>query len=122
MFNVAHAQPGMTIAIFGAGGVGLMALLGAVCAGATAIVVDPLEHKRALARELSGFIPVGGILIKSAIAYAGTVVVGEGATFYELHGRHMAKVDAAKVYDEARASAQSFARDMLARIRGNGSS
>ena len=45
---------------------------------------------RALARELSGFIPVGGILIKSAIAYAGTVVVGEGATFYELHGRHMA--------------------------------
>jgi uncharacterized protein (DUF697 family) len=77
---------------------------------------------RALARELSGFIPVGGILIKSAIAYAGTVVVGEGATFYELHGRHMAKVDAAKVYDEARTSAQSFARDMLARIRRNGSS
>jgi uncharacterized protein (DUF697 family) len=76
---------------------------------------------RALARELSGFIPVGGILIKSAIAYAGTVVVGEGATFYELHGRHMASVDAAKVYEDARASAQSFARDMLARFRGNGS-
>jgi uncharacterized protein (DUF697 family) len=76
---------------------------------------------RALARELSGFIPVGGILIKSAIAYAGTVVVGEGATFYELHGRHMAKVDAARVYDEARASAQSFARDVLSRFRGNGS-
>src|ERR1700679_1007968 len=36
VFNVAHAQPGMTIALFGAGGVGLMALLGAVCAGATA--------------------------------------------------------------------------------------
>jgi uncharacterized protein (DUF697 family) len=76
---------------------------------------------RALARELAGFIPAGGILIKSAIAYAGTVVVGEGATFYELHGRHMASVDAAKVYDDARASAQSFARDILARIRGNGS-
>jgi alcohol dehydrogenase len=29
-----------------------MALLGAVCADATAIVVDPLENKRALAREL----------------------------------------------------------------------
>jgi uncharacterized protein (DUF697 family) len=75
---------------------------------------------RALARELAGFIPVGGILIKSAIAYAGTVVVGEGATFYELHGRHMAKVDAVKVYEDARASAQTFARDVLARIRGNG--
>ena len=70
---------------------------------------------------LSGFIPVGGILIKSAIAYAGTVVVGEGATFYELHGRHMASVDAAKVYEDARTAAQTFARDMLARIRGNGS-
>ncbi|HEY5350592.1 MAG TPA: hypothetical protein VIJ64_12690 [Candidatus Lustribacter sp.] len=76
---------------------------------------------RALARELSGFIPVGGILIKSAIAYAGTVVVGEGATFYELHGRHMASVDAAKIYEDARASAHTFARDMLSRIRRNGS-
>jgi uncharacterized protein (DUF697 family) len=75
---------------------------------------------RALARELSGFIPVGGILIKSAIAYAGTVVVGEGATFYELHGRHMASVDAAKIYEDARASAQGFARDVLARIRSTG--
>jgi uncharacterized protein (DUF697 family) len=75
---------------------------------------------RALARELSGFIPVGGIFIKSAIAYAGTVVVGEGATFFELHGRHMATVDAAKIYDDARASAQTFAREMLNRIRGNG--
>jgi uncharacterized protein (DUF697 family) len=76
---------------------------------------------RALARELAGFIPAGGILIKAAIAYAGTVVVGEGATFYELHGRHMANVDAAKVYDDARASANSFAREMLSRLRGNGS-
>jgi uncharacterized protein (DUF697 family) len=76
---------------------------------------------RALARELAGFIPAGGILIKSAIAYAGTVVVGEGATFYELHGRHMASVDAAKIYDEARGAANSFARDMLNRFRGNGS-
>jgi len=77
---------------------------------------------RALARELAGFIPAGGILIKSAIAYAGTVVVGEGATFYELHGRHMASVDAANVYEEARATALSFARDVLNRFRNNGSS
>ena len=76
---------------------------------------------RALARELSGFIPVGGVIIKSAIAYAGTIVVGEGATFFEQHGRHMSKADAAKVYEDARKSAQSFARDVLTRIRGNGS-
>jgi uncharacterized protein (DUF697 family) len=76
---------------------------------------------RALARELSGFIPVGGVVIKSAIAYAGTIVVGEGATFFELHGRHMSKTDAAKIYEDARKSAQSFARDMVTRIRGNSS-
>ena len=72
---------------------------------------------RALARELSGFIPVGGVIIKSAIAYAGTIVVGEGATFFELHGRHMSKADATRIYEDARKSAQTFARDMLTKIR-----
>jgi uncharacterized protein (DUF697 family) len=75
---------------------------------------------RALARELSGFIPGGGVLIKSAIAYAGTMVVGEGATFFELHGRHMSSGDASKIYEDARKSAQTFARDMLTRFRRNG--
>ncbi len=74
---------------------------------------------RALARELSGFIPVGGILIKAAIAYAGTVVVGEGATFYEQHGRHMTHTDAAKIYEDAKTSAMTFARDIFARLGRN---
>ena len=75
---------------------------------------------RALARELSGFIPVGGIVIKSAIAYAGTVVVGEGATFFELHGRHMNAHDAAQIYDDAKTSALQFAREIFTRLRPNG--
>jgi uncharacterized protein (DUF697 family) len=75
---------------------------------------------RALARELAGFIPVGGIVIKAAIAYAGTVVVGEGTIFYEQHGRHMTPADAGRVYDEARTTAMGFARDVLSRIRRNG--
>jgi hypothetical protein len=33
----------------------------------------------------------------------------------------MATGDAAKIYDDARASAQTFAREMLNRFRGNGS-
>jgi alcohol dehydrogenase len=49
VFNTANVRPGQLVAIFGAGGVGLMALLAAVCVGATAIVVDPLERKRSLA-------------------------------------------------------------------------
>ncbi|GAC1583599.1 MAG: hypothetical protein NVS3B7_18960 [Candidatus Elarobacter sp.] len=78
---------------------------------------------RALARELSGFIPVGGVFIKSAIAYAGTVVVGEGVTFYYRNGRQMGVEDASRVYDEAKTSAMTLAHNFLARFRngGNGS-
>jgi uncharacterized protein (DUF697 family) len=75
---------------------------------------------RALARELSGFLPVGGIFIKAAIAYAGTVAVGEGAQYFYKHGRQMNPGDAARVYEDARATAMTFARDMLARLRRNG--
>jgi uncharacterized protein (DUF697 family) len=72
---------------------------------------------RALSRELSGFIPVAGIAIKGAIAYAGTIVVGEGVTFYYEHGRQMSSTDASKLYDEAKASAMKFAHEMIARIK-----
>jgi alcohol dehydrogenase len=51
-FNVARIEPYMTVAIFGAGGVGLMALIAAIACGARTVVVDPLEHKRKLATEL----------------------------------------------------------------------
>jgi uncharacterized protein (DUF697 family) len=77
---------------------------------------------RALARELSGFIPVGGIFIKAAIAYAGTVVVGEGVAFYYRNGRQMNVEDASRIYDDAKASAMTFAREMLTWFRRNGGS
>ena len=77
---------------------------------------------RALSRELAGFIPVAGLFIKAAIAYAGTIVVGEGATFYFQHGRHMTPADGSRLYEEAKASALTFARDTFAKLRrgGNG--
>lgn len=77
---------------------------------------------RALSRELAGFIPVAGIFIKAAIAYAGTVVVGEGARFYFQHGRHMSPADGAKLYDDAKTSALTFARETFAKLRRNGGS
>jgi alcohol dehydrogenase len=53
VFNTAQVEAGTSVAIFGAGGVGLMALLGAVVAGATSIVVvDPVAEKRELAISL----------------------------------------------------------------------
>lgn len=72
---------------------------------------------RSLARELVGFVPVAGIAIKGAIAYAGTIVVGEGATFFLEHGHHMSKADAKRVYDRTRADALRFARDLTTRFK-----
>jgi alcohol dehydrogenase len=51
--NAAGVRPGQSVAVFGLGGVGLAALLGAVAAGAWPIVaVDRVPEKLALAREL----------------------------------------------------------------------
>ncbi len=51
--NTARVMPGESVAIFGLGGVGLAALLGAIAAGAHPIVaIDVLQSKLDLAREL----------------------------------------------------------------------
>ena len=51
--NRARVQPGDTVAVFGAGGVGLSAVMGARLAGAGAVVaVDPVPFKRETALEL----------------------------------------------------------------------
>jgi len=53
VLNTARVPAGASVAVFGLGGVGLAALLGAVVAGAHPIVaVDPLPEKRALALTL----------------------------------------------------------------------
>ncbi len=53
LVNSAQVRPGDRVAIFGLGGVGLSALLGARLAGASRIVVvDPVAAKRELALEL----------------------------------------------------------------------
>jgi alcohol dehydrogenase len=51
--NAANIEPGSSVAVFGLGGVGMSALLGAIVAEAgTVIAVDPVESKRELALEL----------------------------------------------------------------------
>jgi uncharacterized protein (DUF697 family) len=72
---------------------------------------------RTLARELVGFLPIAGIAIKGAIAYAGTVVVGEGVTFLHEHGRHMTKGQAATLYDRAKNDAMRLAGDVISKFR-----
>jgi alcohol dehydrogenase len=81
VLNTAKVEAGTSVAIFGAGGVGLMALLGARVAGATAIVVvDPVAEKRALATELGATAtidPNEGDVAERIRAHAG----GDGANY-----------------------------------------
>ena len=75
---------------------------------------------RTLARELVGFVPVAGVAIKGAIAYAGTIVVGEGVTFFLEHGRHMSKSQASQIYERTKDDAMRFARDLVSRMKRKG--
>ncbi|HYX93411.1 MAG TPA: zinc-binding dehydrogenase, partial [Myxococcaceae bacterium] len=53
VLNTASIRPGQSVAVYGLGGVGLAAVLGAAVAGAYPIAaVDPVESKRALALQL----------------------------------------------------------------------
>jgi uncharacterized protein (DUF697 family) len=72
---------------------------------------------RTLARELVGFVPIAGIAIKGAIAYAGTIVVGEGVAFFHEHGDYMTKGQASALYDRTKADAMRVARELINRLR-----
>jgi len=74
---------------------------------------------RTLARELVGFVPVAGIAIKGAIAYAGTIVVGEGVTFFLEHGKPMSKGQSRAIYERTKEDALRFARDIMSRFKKN---
>jgi alcohol dehydrogenase len=75
VFNAARVMPGSSVAVFGAGGVGLMALLGALAAGATrTVVVDPIASKRNLAIELgatAAFDPAAGDVVAQIAEVSG---------------------------------------------------
>lgn len=52
VFNTAQVKPGSTVAVVGAGGVGLSVIQGARIAGASSILaVDPLESKHEIAKQ-----------------------------------------------------------------------
>ncbi|HTU82414.1 MAG TPA: hypothetical protein VMF61_09815 [Candidatus Acidoferrales bacterium] len=72
---------------------------------------------RTLARELIGLIPVAGIAIKGAIAYAGTIVVGEGVTFFLENGHSMSAGQATRIYERTKTEAMRISREFLAKLR-----
>ena len=72
---------------------------------------------RALARELSGFIPIAGIPIKAGIAYAGTLVVGQAAAYYYEYGKPLTADKTSALYYDALERAKKLASDLIERAR-----
>jgi alcohol dehydrogenase len=76
VFNSAQVRPGEGVAVWGLGGVGLAALLGAVAAGAEPVIaIDPVAEKRALALELGARAAVHPDDAEATIAAHGGVAV-----------------------------------------------
>ena len=60
VLNTAHLRAGESVAVYGLGGVGLSAVLGALTGGAQPVIaIDPSSAKRALALELGAAVAVG---------------------------------------------------------------
>ncbi len=69
---------------------------------------------RALARELTGKIPLGGGLIpKGAIAYAGTYAVGKGLEYYHQARGHYTRAESEAVYRQAFETGRQVAQSIV---------
>lgn len=71
---------------------------------------------RQIARTLVGFIPVWGIVPKTAISYAGTYVVGHAILSWYLTGRHVSRKQIHEMYSQALTRGRMIAADMLDRV------
>jgi hypothetical protein len=68
---------------------------------------------RAIARELAGKIPLGGgLVVKGAIAYAGTFVIGKGLAHFNNTGRKQSRQETKALYDEAYARGRQVAEGL----------
>ena len=85
VLNTARVRPGDSVAVFGLGGVGLAAVMGASLAGASPVVaIDPVASKHELALELgatSALAPAdaGGVRVRHAFEAVGRAAVLESA-------------------------------------------
>ena len=71
---------------------------------------------RQIARTLVSFIPVWGIIPKTAIAYAGTYVVGHAILQWYLTGRHLSRKQLRGVYSRALARGKEVGLNMVSRL------
>ncbi len=71
---------------------------------------------RQIARSLIGLIPVWGIVPKTAIAYAGTFVVGNVVLQWYLTGKQVSRTQMQQLYAQARERGKSLASNLLRRM------
>lgn len=71
---------------------------------------------RNLARSLIGLIPLWGIIPKTAIAYAGTYVVGNVVLQWYLTGKHLSKGQVQQLYARALEQGRALARSLAGRM------
>ncbi len=71
---------------------------------------------REIARTLVGFIPVWGIVPKTAISYAGTYVVGQAILQWYLTGRHVSKAQLRQIYQQALVRGKATARSLVTKL------
>ncbi len=67
---------------------------------------------RTIARQLIGLIPGFGVLPKTAIAYAGTYAIGQGAMQWYETGRDIKKEDIERFFKEALGRGKAFATSL----------
>jgi alcohol dehydrogenase len=91
VINSAAARPGESVVIYGLGGVGLAALLGAKASGAVPIVaVDPIAEKRAVAERLGAV----AVAPADAVAAIAATIPGGADVVVETVGRATVLADA----------------------------
>jgi len=71
---------------------------------------------RNIARSLVGLIPLWGIIPKTAIAYAGTYVVGNVVLQWYLTGKHISKPQMRQLYTRAMEQGRALARILAERM------
>lgn len=71
---------------------------------------------REIARTLVGLVPVWGIVPKTAIAYAGTYVIGQAILQWYLTGRHISKGQMRQIYQQALANGREIARRFFGKL------
>ncbi len=90
--NAAHVRPGESVVVYGLGGVGLAAVLGALASGAQPVVaVDPVAAKRDLAHDL------GATAVAPEDAVAAVAALGGVDVAIETVGRASVLAEAYRV-------------------------